>query len=40
MHPDRGWNNEMEKEIKNRIIADFNEHKNFIMEFAEKFLKG
>ena len=40
MHPDRGWNNETEKEIKNRIIADFNEHKNFIMEFAEKFLKG
>ena len=40
MHPDRGWNNEMEKEIKNRIIADFNEHKNFIMEFAEEFLKG
>ena len=40
MHPDKGYNSEMEKEIKNEILIKYNKNKDFIMKFAEEYLKG
>ncbi len=39
MHPDKGYNSEMEKEIKNEILIKYNKNKDFIMKFAEEYFK-
>ncbi len=39
MHPDRGFNSDLEKEVKNEILIRYNENKDFIFEFAKKYLK-
>ncbi|RKX69186.1 hypothetical protein DRP43_04695 [candidate division TA06 bacterium] len=39
MHPDRGASSDVEKKIKNEIILEYNENRNFIMDFAKEYLK-
>lgn len=39
MHPDRGTSSDIEKKIKNEIILEYNENKDFIMDFAKEYLE-